>query len=196
MNQSACAVDLHSWRDAPAALIQAWYQDQETGNAIADVIFGKANPSGKLPLTFPVRLEDHGSDKWFPGDVENDRAEYGEGVLIGYRWFDKHDIQPAWKFGYGGSYTTFCVSNIDCEGFIESSDSGKAVIRASVKNVGGVAGVEVVQVYASSSQEINQKGLDPGSYKMHVGVSSRDIRGTVTVEDSKFDEDTTQNVLA
>ncbi|KAF2634178.1 hypothetical protein P280DRAFT_318524 [Massarina eburnea CBS 473.64] len=226
INQSACAVALHEWRDAPAALIQAWYQGQETGNAIADVLFGKANPSGKLPITFPIRLEDHGSHKWFPGDVENDQAEYGEGVLIGYRWFDKHGIQPAWEFGYGGSYTTFSISDIKAEGAIGVKNGSKTAIKATVKNTGSVAGAEVVQVYASSSRELEKKGLDvvpktlvgfqkaflepgrskevvveldgqavewydaekggwrvdPGTYTIYVGTSSRDIRSTVDVE--------------
>jgi len=77
VNQSACAVDM-SWTDKPAAVIQAWYQGQENGNAIADVLLGLANPSGKLPITFPRAIEDHGSAKWFPGDLDNDYVEYGE----------------------------------------------------------------------------------------------------------------------
>lgn len=226
VNQSACAVDLHSWRDAPAALVQAWYQGQETGNAVADVLFGKANPSGKLPLTFPVRLEDHGSHAWFPGDVDNDRAEYGEGVLIGYRWFDKHGLQPAWEFGFGGSYTTFVLSNIVAEGCIEAKGDGKAIVRASVTNTGKVSGAEAVQVYASASPEIAARGLDsvprslvgfqkvmlepgqtkevsvdlgasavewydaernawrvdPATYKVFVGTSSRDIKAVLDVD--------------
>lgn len=160
VNQSACAVDLHSWRDAPSALIQAWYQGQETGNAIADVLFGKENPSGKLPLTFPFRLEDHGSHRWFPGDVENDRAEYGEGILMGYRWFDKQGIEPAWEFGYGGSYTTFELSDISCEGIISTSDGKVTDMHISVTNTGEVAGAEVVQVYAAPSSILVEKGLE------------------------------------
>ncbi|KAJ0383288.1 hypothetical protein COL922a_010799 [Colletotrichum nupharicola] len=93
VTQSACAVAM-PWIDGPAAIVHAWYQGQECGNTIADVIFGRVNPSGKLPLTFPKRIEDHGSHKWFPGDAENDYAEYGEGVLVGYRWFDEQGTEP------------------------------------------------------------------------------------------------------
>ncbi|KAF2795975.1 glycoside hydrolase family 3 protein [Melanomma pulvis-pyrius CBS 109.77] len=160
VNQSACAVDLHAWRETPAALIQAWYQGQETGNAIADVLFGKANPSGKLPITFPIRLEDHGSHKWFPGDVDNDRAEYGEGTLIGYRWFDKHQIQPAWEFGYGGSYTTFALADIKSCGTIGAESGTVVTISVSVTNNGDVAGAEVIQVYASPSAQLAKLGLE------------------------------------
>jgi beta-glucosidase len=226
INQSACAVDLHSWREQPAALIQAWYQGQETGNAMADVVFGRASPSGKLPLTFPVKLDDHGSHAWFPGDVENDHAVYGEGVLIGYRWFDRQGIQPAWEFGYGGSYTTFDVSEIRCEQPVDTASGKTATVSAKVTNTGTMAGAEVVQVYAASSATLAAKGLDaapkalvgfqkvflepgqstsvsiavgpkavewydaekgawrvdPGTYTLHVGTSSRDIKAVVNVE--------------
>ncbi|KAF1995057.1 glycoside hydrolase family 3 protein [Amniculicola lignicola CBS 123094] len=160
INQSACAVDLQSFRDAPAAILQAWYQGQETGNAIADVLFGRANPSGKLPITFPKRREDHGSHEWFPGNVVEDKAEYGEGVLIGYRWFNKKDIAPAWEFGYGGSYTTFSVEKICVKGSVSVGGKTSAQVCALVHNLGKVTGAEVVQVYVSPSKGLGEKGLD------------------------------------
>lgn len=158
VTQSACAVAM-PWASAPAAIVHAWYQGQENGNALADVIFGTANPSGKLPVTFPRRIEDHGSHRWFPGDAERDQAVYGEGVLVGYRWFDDQNIEPLWPFGFGLSYTTFSVENIAVSGRL-LSQRGRAQqqqikVRASVTNTGDVAGSEVVQVYVSSSEAIS-----------------------------------------
>ncbi|KAE9578449.1 Beta-glucosidase B [Colletotrichum fructicola] len=156
VTQSACAVAM-LWVDGPAAIVHAWYQGQECGNAIADVIFGKVNPSGKLPLTFPKRIEDHGSHKWFPGDAENDYAEYGEGVLVGYRWLDEQGTEPLWPFGYGLSYTKFQIIDVAVKGTISAAGDRSASIVATVTNVGDISGSEVLQVYVSSSPAI--KGL-------------------------------------
>ncbi|KAF9871965.1 hypothetical protein CkaCkLH20_10597 [Colletotrichum karsti] len=156
VSQSACAIAM-PWVEAPAAIVHAWYQGQECGNAIADVIFGSVNPSGKLPLTFPRRIEDHGSHKWFPGDAENDYAEYGEGVLVGYRWFDDQKTDPLWPFGFGLSYTKFHISEVAVHGSVTSEGSSATVI-ASVTNIGDVQGSEVLQIYVSPSSAIKELG--------------------------------------
>jgi beta-glucosidase len=158
VNQSACAVDMSAWKHQAAGIIQAWYQGQENGNALADVLLGLANPSGKLPITFPARIEDHGTADCFPGDLENDIAEYKDGIFAGYRWFDKCGTDPLWCFGYGLSYTTFAVTKFRSQG--EISSTGSATIVANVKNTGSVIGSEVVQVYVSSSSSIGALGLD------------------------------------
>ena len=93
------------WLEKVAAVVQAWYPGQECGNAIADVLFGDTNPSGKLPQTFPVRLEDTPTYLDFPG--ENGKVYYGEGLFVGYRYYDKKKIAPLFPFGFGLSYTTF-----------------------------------------------------------------------------------------
>ncbi|KAF4917987.1 Exo-alpha-(1-_6)-L-arabinopyranosidase [Colletotrichum viniferum] len=157
VTQSACAVAM-PWVDGPAAIVHVWYQGQECGNAIADVIFGKVNPSGKLPLTFPKRIEDHGSHKWFPGDAENDYAEYGEGVLVGYRWFDEQGTEPLWPFGYGLSYTKFQITDIAVKGTISAAGDRSASIAATATNVGDISSSEVLQVYVSSSPAIKELG--------------------------------------
>jgi beta-glucosidase len=149
VNQSACAVDM-SWASKPAAVIQAWYQGQENGNAIADVLLGLANPSGKLPITFPRAIEDHGSAKWFPGDLDNDYVEYGEGVYMGYRLFDKQGTNPLWAFGYGLSYATFSLGSFQVHGHI--SRDNYPTVNFHIENTGNMAGGEVVQIYVSSSQ--------------------------------------------
>jgi beta-glucosidase len=157
VTQSACAIAM-PWVDDTRAIMHAWYQGQECGNAIADVIFGAINPSGKLPVTFPRRIEDHGSHKWFPGDAENDKAEYGEGVLVGYRWFDAQNIEPLWAFGFGLSYTAFSITGILVEGTVNALGCC-AVVKATVTNTGHVTGSEVVQVYVSPSPAIERSGL-------------------------------------
>lgn len=157
VNQSACAVSM-PWKAEPAAILQAWYQGQENGNALADILLGAATPGGKLPITFPTRIADHGTATSFPGDVENDRAAYTEGIFSGYRWFDKCAHTPLWPFGFGLSYTTFTLSNIAIHGSI--SPATHATISATVTNTGARPGAEVVQVYLSSSPELHALGLD------------------------------------
>ncbi|KAF7554849.1 hypothetical protein G7Z17_g2585 [Cylindrodendrum hubeiense] len=157
VTQSACAISM-PWAEEAGAIVHAWYQGQECGNAVADVLFGLVNPSGKLPVTFPRQIEDHGSHKWFPGDAETDKAEFGEGVLVGYRWFDAQNTEPLWPFGFGLSYTSFSIDDISVEGTVGGSHSKNAIIKATVTNTGGVQGSEVVQVYASPSSEISASG--------------------------------------
>ena len=157
VTQSACAIAM-PWAQQAAAIVQAWYQGQENGNALADVLFGRVNPSGKLPVTFPKQIEDHGSYKWFPGDEKNDCAEYGEGVLVGYRWFDAHKIDPLWPFGFGLSYTTFALGTVVVDGFIATDGTVEARVSVDVSNKGDRDGREVVQVYISSSAEIGRFG--------------------------------------
>jgi beta-glucosidase len=157
ITQSACAIAM-PWRENAAGIVQAWYQGQENGNALADVLFGRVNPSGKLPLTFPKRIEDHGSFEWYP-DAETDKATYGEGVLVGYRWFNAQGIEPLWPFGFGLSYTSFEITEARVEGQIASDGSRASVVKATVTNTGSTEGSEVVQVYVSSSLKIRDTAL-------------------------------------
>ncbi|KAF9698058.1 hypothetical protein EKO04_004536 [Ascochyta lentis] len=157
VTQSACAIAM-PWAEKATGIIQAWYQGQENGNALADVLFGAVNPSGKLPLTFPRRIDDHGSAKWYP-DAATDKVTYGEGVLVGYRWFDSQDIDPLWSFGFGLSYTSFQITEAGVEGYIAADGTSSAVVKATVKNTGSTQGSEVVQVYVSASSAIADCGL-------------------------------------
>ena len=138
-----------NWLDKVAAVVQAWYLGQETGNAVADVLFGDVNPSGKLPTTFPKRLQDNPAYLNYPG--ENGQVYYGEGLFVGYRYYDKKDIAPLFPFGYGLSYTTFAYSNL----VLNATEYGAGdVIRMSVdvRNTGQRAGKEIVQVYLRDVQ--------------------------------------------
>ncbi|KAL4790376.1 glycoside hydrolase superfamily [Aspergillus venezuelensis] len=144
ITQSACAIAM-PWADQVSGIIQAWYQGQENGNALADVLLGTVNPSGKLPVTFPKRIDDHGSHKWFPRNPETDQAEYGEGVLVGYLWLDAHNLEPLWSFGFELSYTSFQINDVEVQGNIAVNGIKTARISATVTNTGSVPGKEVVQ---------------------------------------------------
>lgn len=132
------------WLDQVAAVLQAWYPGQECGNAIADVLFGAVNPSGRLTQTFPKRLEDNPAYINYPG--ENGKVYYGEGIFVGYRYYDKKKVEPLFPFGYGLSYTTFQYGNLRLGA--QSYDSPDAIeLSVDVTNTGTRAGHEVVQLY-------------------------------------------------
>ncbi|MFP4053176.1 MAG: glycoside hydrolase family 3 C-terminal domain-containing protein [Phycisphaerae bacterium] len=131
------------WADKARAIVWAGYEGMEGGTAIAEVLCGLANPSGKLPYTLPRSLSDspaHALD-----DYHADRCEYAEGVLVGYRWFDAKAIQPLYPFGHGLSYTQFEYDRLA----VEKTDDGEAVARVTftVRNAGSLAGAEVAQLY-------------------------------------------------
>ena len=137
------------WLDSVSAVLQAWYPGQECGNAIADVLFGVADPGGRLPQTFPVRLEDNPAFLNYPG--ENGRVSYGEGLFIGYRYYDKKRIAPLFPFGHGLSYTTFTYGELELSA-VEVGPDGTLTARIAVTNTGTRAGQEVVQFYVRDTQ--------------------------------------------
>jgi beta-glucosidase len=132
------------WLDQVAAVMQAWYPGQECGNAIADVLFGDTTPSGKLPQTFPERLEDNPAYLNFPG--ENGKIYYEEGLFVGYRYYDKKKIAPLFPFGFGLSYTTFDYGPLQLSTRRVGPDDTLQV-SVDVTNTGQRAGQEVVQLY-------------------------------------------------
>ena len=138
-----------SWRDYPDAILLAWQPGQEGGHAIADIIKGRLNPSGKLPDSFPMKYEDVPSAKSFPGvpPEEPVNSFYTEGIYVGYRYYDSFNVSTAYEFGYGMSYTTFNYSDLKLS---SSSFSSKIEVSVTVKNTGGVAGKEVVQLYLAA----------------------------------------------
>jgi len=130
------------WDDSVPALVEGWLLGQASGSALADVLFGRVNPSGRLAETIPLRLEDHPSYLDFPG--ENSHVRYGEGIHVGYRGFDAREQEVAYPFGFGLSYTTFGYG----EATAVATDAG-IEIRVPVTNTGGLDGREVVQAYVS-----------------------------------------------
>ncbi len=138
------AVAMSAWLDGAAAVLEAWMMGQAGGGAIADVLFGVVNPSGKLSETFPRRLEDTPAYLNFPG--ERDVVRYGEGLFIGYRYYDTCRQPVLFPFGYGLSYTTFVYSALKVSRRVFRDADGVSV-SVDVTNTGAVAGKEVVQVY-------------------------------------------------
>jgi len=205
-------IETASWRDLADAILLAWQPGQETGNAIADVLGGRINPSGKLADTFPVSYDDIPSAKNFPG-IELPRLEdateseagvssfmrrvpsevvYEEDIFVGYRYFDTFDVPVAYPFGFGLSYTQF---QYDSAHTSESEYEKPLTVTVNVKNTGKAAGREVVQVYLSAPEGKLSKPskelvafaktglLEPGeSQELNFSIAERDL--------ASFDEET------
>ncbi len=141
--------DIEGIKNKTATLVWSWFNGSEGGNALADVLLGKVNPSGKLPWTMPKKIEDspaHATNS-FPGDKT---VTYKEGILVGYRWFDTKKIEPIYPFGYGLSYTNFEFSDLKTD---KSNYAGDDPVEVSftIKNTGKFDGKEVAQLYVSNS---------------------------------------------
>ncbi|MDD4970319.1 MAG: glycoside hydrolase family 3 C-terminal domain-containing protein [Paludibacter sp.] len=210
------------WLQNTPAVVQAWYLGSEAGNALADVLSGDVNPSGKLPFSFPKKLNDigaHSFDKLcYPGDSVN--VQYKEDILVGYRWLDTKKIAPLFPFGYGMSYTTFDFSKPTVDETGVKAD-GIVKVSFSLTNTGKIDGAETAQLYMSKSKSSvtraakelkafkkvflkagetkmvtlevpvssfayyneNKRAweVEPGSYTLMLGSSSRDMKGKVDV---------------
>tara|TARA_B100001057_G_scaffold324177_1_gene324381 strand:+ start:5468 stop:7903 length:2436 start_codon:yes stop_codon:yes gene_type:complete len=165
-------IETSSWKNQPDAVLLAWQGGQEGGNSVVDILTGKVNPSGKLPMTFPIDINDHKSSLNFPMDGEKlklndlifgfdyDKPEnkkirnkdytiYEEGIYVGYRHFDKDKIEVSYPFGYGMSYTNFKYSDLKI-----TKQENKINLSFKVQNIGGFKGKEITQVYIS---KINSK---------------------------------------
>jgi beta-glucosidase len=202
------------WIDDVPAVVNAWLGGEEIGNAIADVLFGDINPSGKLPITLLKEWKD--SPVWgrYPG--ANGKVDYEEGLYVGYRHFDKHNIEPQFPFGHGLSYTKFAYSDL------KVSPGEPAQVSLNLRNGGSREGAEVVQLYVRDVQssvdrpvkelkafrrvvlkpgetqtvafaldksalafyDVTRKDwvVEPGTFEVLVGASSRDIRLKATFE--------------
>ena len=161
------AIETASWKSMPDAILCAWQPGQEGGDAVADVLTGKVNPSGKLPMTFPMDYMDHPSSLNFPTGYEQqaatmfntfgfvttapevknvDYTDYDESIWVGYRWFTTQDKEVSYPFGYGLSYTTFEYSKPS----VKLDRDGNLTATVTVTNTGSVAGKEVVEVYVAA----------------------------------------------
>lgn len=205
------------WKDKVGAIVQAWFIGSEAGNAIADVLMGDANPSGKLPFTWYASLNDCGAHalNTYPGTWRSAKdksagsskiidEEYKEGVYVGYRWTDKNNIKPTFAFGHGLSYTTFSMSNLRLSAK-EMTRDGKLTFTVTVKNTGSKRGAETVQLYikdkkSSVDRPVKElKGfkkvwLEPGEQKdVDMTIDNNalayydETTGTWKSEDGEFD---------
>jgi beta-glucosidase len=160
-------VRVSTWEDKVAAILECWLSGQAAGGAAVDLLLGVANPSGKLAATIPIRLQDNSSYLNFPG--EEGVVRYGEGIFIGYRAYDKLIQHVSYPFGFGLSYTTFRIDDVNVS--ITGSAAGgdlAATVTASVTNTGQRAGAEVVQVYV-------------GDVEASVARPLRELKGFVKV---------------
>lgn len=138
------------WIDDVRGVLYAYLGGEAVGTATLDLLFGDVNPSGKLAETFPRRLEDNPSYLYFFGDEQN-KTEYREGVFVGYRYYDKKNMDVLFPFGYGLSYTTFEYSNLTLDKS-EMKDTDTLTVSVNVRNTGKVKGKEVVQLYVAKPE--------------------------------------------
>ena len=150
-NGSAIAMP---WIDQVSAVLETWLGGQAGAGAIADAVFGKVNPSGKLAETFPVRLEDTPAYLNFPG--EDGQVIYGERMFVGYRYYDKRNIEPLFPFGHGLSYTEFAYSDLKLSA-TELTDKDQLQVSLTVSNTGKVTGKEVIQLYVADPESSVQR---------------------------------------
>ncbi len=186
-------IAMDDWLEAVPVVLEAWYSGMEGGRAIANVLFGDVNPSGRLPLTFPKKLTDSpahssGSSRTYPGDEEK-KVHYDEGIFVGYRWFDKEKIDPLFPFGFGMSYTTFEYRSIHLNKESITHTDDAFIVELDVMNAGESSGTEVVQVYSRDIQvsvERPQKELVGfGKIRLKAG-EKRTVSITVRAEDLAF----------
>jgi beta-glucosidase len=178
------------WLPKVNGLMQAWFLGSETGHAIADVISGDVNPSGKLPFTFPVELEDNSAHHYgelsYPGDNVN--QYYKEGIYVGYRWHDTKKVKPLFAFGHGLSYSSFEISNAKADKEIYTA--GEQIrLTCKVSNTGKVDGAEVVQVYVGKVDSKVERAMKELKAFQKVTVSSGDkkaVKLIIDVDDLAF----------
>ena len=216
-------VTMTKWIETTPALLDMWYGGQEGGNALAAILFGDANPSGKLVVSLPKKFEDSPATKTYPG--QDLHTDYAEGIYVGYRYYDTKNVEPQFPFGFGLSYTKFEYSDLKIAGSAGARNTGGWNFTLNVKNTGQRAGAEVVELYVHDghskidrpvhelkgfsrvglnpgesktvhlkldrsafeywSPQTKQWTLDPGTFEIEVGASSRDIRLKAPVQISR-----------
>ena len=144
-------VDMHRWLGKVPALLHAWYPGQEGGNAIAKILFGDIDPSGKLPVSFEANQSDNPAFKSYPSDSTGENVRYEEGIYVGYRGYDHLGIKPLFPFGFGLSYTNFQYSNLRVEPG-DSADRCNAKVSFDIRNTGQTAGAEIAELYVGAIQ--------------------------------------------
>ncbi|MHA2141013.1 MAG: beta-glucosidase [Candidatus Thorarchaeota archaeon] len=145
-------IAMDDWLESVPVVLLAWYSGMEGGRAIANVLFGNVNPSGRLPVTFPKNLSDSpahstGNPRTFPG--VDKKVYYDEGIFVGYRWFDYRNIEPLFPFGFGLSYTEFGQRNLTIDKHSISEIDEVITASVEVENIGSQSGSQVVQLYAT-----------------------------------------------
>lgn len=186
------------WIDEVPAILQAWYLGSEAGHAIADVVFGDVNPSGKLPFTFPVKLSDspaHVAGLQFPNPG---KSVYEEGIFVGYRWFEHQNIKPLFAFGHGLSYTQFEIGAAKANK-TSMGQNGSITVSVPVKNIGSREGAEVIQLYINdveSSLARPEKELkDFAKVSLKPGETTT-VKFVITADQLKYFDDAAHEWVA
>lgn len=183
------------WIDSVSGLLQCWFPGQEAGNAIVDVLLGAASPSGRLPVSFPRRIEDTPCYGNFPGDHKKKTVDYAEDIEVGYRHYDKHPEKVLFPFGFGMSYTTFELGQAAIAPR-ELVLGSVVTVQLQVKNVGEIAGKEVVQVYLAPPEPIAGRPARPvkvlaGFAKVEVGPhDAASVAVDISFESAAFWDET------
>jgi len=186
------------WVNEVPSIVEGWYCGTEAGNAIASVISGDVNPSGKLPFTFPVKLKDNAAHAMgdYPGDGKNEN--YNEGIFVGYRWTDKQNIKPLFGFGHGLSYTTFEYGKITADKKVMDVD-GNITFTVSVKNTGRRDGKETVQLYINDKESSLPRPVKElkGFKKIQLKAGeTQNVSFTISKEELSFYDNTKHAWLA
>jgi beta-glucosidase len=174
---------LMPWLDQVSAVVEAWYPGEQDGNAVAAILFGDVNPSGRLPQTFPpstAAVPASSSDQW-PGSGDGQDAAFSEGLDVGYRWYDAYKVTPLFPFGYGLSYTSFAYSHMR----ITRSDAHLAV-SFTVRNTGAHAGAEVAQLYVDDPAAAGEPPKQLQGYQRVYLRPGRSTRLTITLTRRSF----------
>lgn len=183
VNFSGTPVLMNKWLKQVPSIIQAWYTGEEAGSALADVLFGDVNPSGKLPDTFGYKREDYPDYNNFPG--KNGIVNYEEGIYVGYRHFDKAHIKPMFPFGHGLSYTTFEYKNLVVPKALKKGLQAR--ISATIKNTGRRQGEEVVQLYIHDNKpKVDRSIKELKSFKRVALRPGESKKITFTISESDF----------
>jgi len=191
---SGAPVLMDPWINSVPALIEAWYPGQEGGNAIADIIFGDVDPSGKLPVTFLKRWEDSPAFTTYPGS--KGVTHYEEGIFVGYRHFDTKEIKPLFPFGHGLSYTKFKYDDLEITP-ADPAVGGQVRIGFDIQNTGSREGAEVVQVYvrdvassvprpAKELKEFRKVNMKPGEKRHLVFILDNSALAFYSVHDKRW----------
>ncbi len=193
------------WLDKVPAVIQSWYLGTMIGPSMADVISGKTNPSGKLPFSFPKRLEDNGAHSFgaesYPGierEGKSPQQQYLEDILVGYRWHDTKKIPAMFPFGHGLSYTTFEYDKASLSSNLMEGDKS-ITVTVPVTNIGKVAGKEVVQLYIADEKSSLPRPLKElkGFKKVELNPSqTKVVKFEITPDDLKFFDDKAHEWIA
>ncbi|HUT81603.1 MAG TPA: glycoside hydrolase family 3 C-terminal domain-containing protein [Candidatus Bathyarchaeia archaeon] len=179
---------MSEWINNVPAILEAWYPGMMGGYAIANILFGGINPSGKLPITFPIKLSDspaHKSERTFPG---KEKVHYDEGIFVGYRHFDKEQLEPQFPFGFGLSYTTFKYDNMTLKSS-NITDGQTVDVLIDITNTGEIEGAEIVQLYIKDNESSLERPLKEliGFEKITLAPKeTKTVTFEITVNDLSF----------